>query len=74
MDNPWECYGASFRSSLTLDAELPGSAMPNHYRFATRCVPLRSIFQSANSCQETVKIDGHLLVNSDDACVFACIL
>ena len=30
MDNPWELYGTSFRSSLTLDAELPQEAMPNH--------------------------------------------
>lgn len=32
MDNPWELLGTSFRSSLTLDAKLPASAMPNHYR------------------------------------------
>jgi hypothetical protein len=31
---PWETLRASFKSSMTLDADLPQEAMPNHYKFA----------------------------------------
>ena len=31
--SPWETYGASFQSSMTLDAELPQEAMANHIKF-----------------------------------------
>ena len=31
---PWETLRRSFRSSMTLDAELPQDAMPNHVKFA----------------------------------------
>ena len=33
---PWETLRRSFKSSMTLDAELPQAAMPNHVRFTAR--------------------------------------
>eukprot|EP01048_Picozoa_sp_COSAG05_P009090 COSAG05_NODE_724_length_7726_cov_2.123771_3_plen_599_part_00 len=33
---PWETLRRSFQSSMTLDAELPQSTMPNHVRFTSR--------------------------------------
>jgi ectoine hydroxylase-related dioxygenase (phytanoyl-CoA dioxygenase family) len=32
--NPWEIFGKSFKSSLTLDADLDQTDMPNHVKFA----------------------------------------
>lgn len=34
--NPWEMFGRSWQSSLTLDAELPQEKMPNHVKFAAK--------------------------------------
>jgi hypothetical protein len=33
---PWETLRRSFRSSMTLDAELPQASMPNHVRFMAK--------------------------------------
>jgi|EP01043_Picozoa_sp_COSAG02_P059019 ectoine hydroxylase-related dioxygenase (phytanoyl-CoA dioxygenase family) len=32
--NPWEAFGKSFKSSLTLDAELHPTDMPNYVQLA----------------------------------------
>ena len=48
--NPWETFGKSFKSSLTLDAELNPQQMPNHVKFAA---PAGSALIFDTSCWHT---------------------
>lgn len=34
---PWETLRTSFRSSMTLDAQIPQAQMPNHFRYGFAC-------------------------------------
>eukprot|EP01052_Picozoa_sp_SAG31_P018688 SAG31_NODE_1333_length_8743_cov_1.681050_14_plen_104_part_00 len=66
--NPWEVFGKSFKSSLTLDAELHPTDMPNYVQLAAPGELLFSLFMNLVF---SITCDGLLTIICGATCMVA---